>query len=260
MPTSEQHLTPERRKAFEESLNVNQIREVKGKDLTTFRYVPYASEFDKGTTQQKAIEIIYNHDELNQTLLHFKRVFLIQLLSVVVVSILLSYLIVKWVSTPMHLAFHDELTGLRNRAAFADYNRKGNVSKNEMTAFIMMDLDNFKQVNDYLGHDEGDRMLREVARIINENLTAKDQAFRFGGDEFLIVVIDTNRSGAHEVADKIAHDVQRLIAENQAWANLHISASLGLSFAPDDGTNVEQLCKKADIAMYQSKYATKHQV
>ena len=161
-------LPPERRRAFEWTRSSKETTEVKEEEeLITYRYVHYDSDLEQGVTQNKVLEIVYNEREFYGTLSNHKRTFIVQLFVVLAVTILISLLISQWVSKPMYLAFHDSLTGLKNRAAFDERLKELLKDYRGTTALLMLDLDNFKLVNDYFGHDKGDHLLKVVAQTID---------------------------------------------------------------------------------------------
>jgi diguanylate cyclase (GGDEF)-like protein/PAS domain S-box-containing protein/hemerythrin-like metal-binding protein len=156
-----------------------------------------------------------------------------------------------------HMADHDALTGLPNRALLADRlrmaMRQARRSKCQVSV-LMLDLDQFKQVNDSLGHHLGDQLLLAVAERLRNSVREVDTVARLGGDEFVIVVND--------VAD--LEDLSPLIAQiGKSVASplrldrheLHVTASIGGCLYPRDGHDVSTLLKKADSAMYQAKAA-----
>ncbi len=154
-----------------------------------------------------------------------------------------------------HRAFHDELTGLPNRAMFMDSlsrglrraeRRKGSFS------ILFIDLDHFKTVNDELGHAMGDLLLQEVAMRVRLCVREGDLVARLGGDEFVILVEDDNP--AH-VAVQIAHKLQGVLKPQHFLGGQarHVTASIGISNYPEDGTNVDDLLRNADSAMYRVK-------
>ena len=154
-----------------------------------------------------------------------------------------------------HVATHDALTGLPNRLLLADRldqaiaraERRG-----QRFALIVVDLDRFKSINDSLGHLAGDELLKEVARRLTRVSRKADTLARLGGDEFVLLLneIDNPRD-AEAVAIKVLADLaQPVVISN---LDLHISASLGISVSPDDGTDSETLLQHADAAMYHAK-------
>ena len=158
-------------------------------------------------------------------------------------------------STIQVLANHDSLTGLPNRAMF-NGNLQGAIaraarSKTRLAVFFI-DLDNFKQVNDTLGHPFGDSVLREAVRRFHGLVRDGDTLARFGGDEFVLLV-----ENLKELAD-IHPIAQKMLAVLEPRATLqgnevNLSASIGVCVYPDDGTEAAALLANADIAMYQAK-------
>lgn len=153
------------------------------------------------------------------------------------------------------LAFHDQLTGLANRFSLDERLTQalGLASRNgKQLALMMIDLDNFKTINDTLGHQIGDRLLVEVARRLETTVRRTDLVARLGGDEFVVVLsdIDCPADAAH-VADKILSvvDAPYILDQNE----LRTSASIGICLFPDDANESQDLFKKADAAMYHAK-------
>ncbi len=157
-----------------------------------------------------------------------------------------------------YVAYHDLLTGLRNRKSFyitledtLNQSDRRN-SKNIVWALLFLDLDRFKQINDTLGHDIGDELLKEVALRIGSCLRKSDHFFRLGGDEFTAIL--TNLADEIDVA-KVARKIREKVALPFLISGheLHITASIGISVFPTDGQEVETLVKNADMAMYAAK-------
>jgi len=154
-----------------------------------------------------------------------------------------------------HQATHDQLTGLPNRALFLDRLshaiRRAERHKDAL-AIIFVDLDKFKQINDTLGHDVGDELLRHMASTLKACVRDFDTVARLGGDEFVLLLdspLGDTTPGM--IADRIG---QRLCEPVQLAGQDHvITGSLGLSLYPNDGTQAEALLRKADIAMYRAK-------
>ncbi|MHB1000573.1 MAG: bifunctional diguanylate cyclase/phosphodiesterase [Armatimonadota bacterium] len=154
-----------------------------------------------------------------------------------------------------HLAHHDPLTGLPNRLLLSDRllqrlaqaHRKG-----QMLAIMFLDLDHFKDINDTKGHNEGDKILRAVAKRLTSCLREVDTVARMGGDEFTIIVSDITRpEDASTVAKKIINNLSKPFAIN--GDEVLISTSIGISIFPTDGIDSETMLKNADIAMYRAK-------
>ncbi|MDD5241851.1 MAG: EAL domain-containing protein [Sulfuricella sp.] len=155
------------------------------------------------------------------------------------------------------LAYHDPLTELPNRLLARDHMELAMSSAdraNSKATLLFLDIDNFKTINDSLGHAVGDTLLKAVAARLRECLRDTDTLSRQGGDEFLIVLPDVSDSDAIAgVAEKI---LTRMAASFHLGSHeLSISLSVGLAVYPDDGRDFETLLKKADTAMYQAKEA-----
>jgi two-component system CheB/CheR fusion protein len=152
------------------------------------------------------------------------------------------------------LATHDELTSLPNRALFLDRVRQA-VARTTRTdgtfAVLFIDLDNFKVVNDSMGHAAGDELLMEIARRLRECIRASDTVARFGGDEFALLVEDACVEDAEMTARRIAEALKR--PHPIGRHSVYPSASVGICLYPNDGKDVETLLKNADSAMYQAK-------
>ena len=154
-----------------------------------------------------------------------------------------------------HLANHDVLTGLPNRLLLSDRLQHAidqSRRTHTQTGVLFMDLNRFKQVNDSLGHDLGDLLLKEISSRLKKLVRESDTVARLGGDEFVIVLadldtIETMAAVAQEVLDAIAAPV------NLAGHELSITTSVGGSVFPKDGHDVATLLKHADLAMYQAK-------
>ena len=153
------------------------------------------------------------------------------------------------------LAYHDPLTGLPNRILLNDrYKMAMEESKRyrKKTALIMLDLDNFKDVNDKLGHDAGDKLLKEVGDRLGNILRQIDTVCRLGGDEFALLITEMSaKEAAEEVAQRILGAISNPFTLNGFVET--ITASLGIAVYPNDGENLEILIKHADTAMYEVK-------
>ena len=153
------------------------------------------------------------------------------------------------------LAYFDTLTGLPNRVRLRERLQERLAAQGETTqsAFLFIDIDRFKDVNDTLGHSVGDRLLVEIARRLQIHLGPEDLVSRYGGDEFVIMVADCNAERAARLAATIIDSLLAPVGiENM---RLPVSASLGISIYPDDGRDEDNLLKHADTAMYQAKSA-----
>lgn len=163
----------------------------------------------------------------------------------------------KYEEKIQQMAFHDSLTGLPNRKLFSD--RLGIVlaqakRNKKKVGIVMLDLDNFKDVNDTLGHDVGDILLKAVAERLSGTLRKSDTVARFGGDEFVLIFPDM------EVIEEAIQVVQKIIDRFHKpflidTHQLVVTTSIGIAVYPNDGMDEEILMKNADIAMYQAKQA-----
>ena len=156
-----------------------------------------------------------------------------------------------------HLAQHDALTNLPNRLLIRDRMEQaiGRARRDdEQVALLFLDLDNFKTINDSLGHAAGDELLQEVARRLKDTVRDIDTVSRQGGDEFLMVLADVPDLAA---VSSVAALVQQKLAQPFALKGMQIvtSISIGISLFPGDGDDFDTLLKHADMAMYQAKSA-----
>lgn len=155
-----------------------------------------------------------------------------------------------------HVAFHDALTDLPNRALFTDRADAAlGLARREggQVGVILLDIDRFKNVNDSLGHDAGDELIRRSADRLREALRGSDTVARLGGDEFAILLPGLKSEETVRVARKLLEAMRQpfLVAGRE----LRVSGSLGLAIGPQDGEDVQTLLKSADTAMYRAKDA-----
>jgi diguanylate cyclase (GGDEF)-like protein/PAS domain S-box-containing protein len=153
------------------------------------------------------------------------------------------------------LAHHDTLTGLPNRAMFADRAREVVAHArrhSKSAAFLFLDLDNFKQVNDHLGHDVGDGLLKVIASRLRASVRGDDFVARIGGDEFCVLLQDiADPREAAAVAQKLIHELGK--AYKVGSHEVTSGASIGIACVPQDGEDVATLLRLADAAMYRAK-------
>lgn len=161
-------------------------------------------------------------------------------------------------------AFRDGLTGLHNRKFLEEYIKKGipqAIRENKKVGLLMLDMDHFKAVNDEYGHDIGDLVLKELARILTENVRESDIVIRFGGEEFMVLLMNID---SEESALGVANKIREKVSENEidvyAGTKLRKTISIGLSMFPQDTRNFDVLCKNADIALYEAKNKGRNQV
>ena len=152
-------------------------------------------------------------------------------------------------------ATRDPLTGLPNRTSL--YQRVGRVGGSVrqfggLAALLLIDLDRFKEVNDTLGHDQGDALLRDVSARLNGTLRRGDTLARLGGDEFAVLLHDLpDRGAAAELALRLLDSLERPFAVG--GVSVQLGASVGVALCPEHGTDVSTLVRRADVAMYDAK-------
>ena len=161
------------------------------------------------------------------------------------------------------LAAQDDLTGVANRRAIIaalDRDVARAVRSREPLALMMLDIDHFKQVNDRWGHQAGDAVLHAVAQVLQQRMRAQDLIGRYGGEEFLLVLPNTPREGAYQLAQALCAAVQ---ATSCAWGQetIPVTVSIGV-FAGclEPGVQSDQLLQAADSAMYRAKAAGRNAV
>jgi diguanylate cyclase (GGDEF)-like protein/PAS domain S-box-containing protein len=154
-----------------------------------------------------------------------------------------------------HMANHDALTGLPNRRLFMELIRFGLAEANRNTkkmGFLFLDLDRFKGVNDTMGHEAGDELLKTVAERLTSSVRKADAVARIGGDEFSVLLAGI--SGPEDIVEIVR---KILVALRKtcfiAGREFHITASMGISIYPDDSDDIDTLFRYADVAMYRAK-------
>ncbi|MGY5796494.1 putative bifunctional diguanylate cyclase/phosphodiesterase [Rheinheimera faecalis] len=151
------------------------------------------------------------------------------------------------------LAQHDPLTGLVNRTQCElGFRRAIANSSQQSVALLFIDLDNFKPINDALGHQAGDEVLQKLASLLQQQLSEQDVLSRFGGDEFVVILSQWQDSAQLEqrICNLLQSCQQEFLVQQH---KIQLSASIGVTLSPADGTDFHLLCKKADTAMYQAK-------
>jgi diguanylate cyclase (GGDEF)-like protein/PAS domain S-box-containing protein len=153
-------------------------------------------------------------------------------------------------------AGRDQLTGLANRALLVDRLDtllRGAYRQSVHVAVLFVDLDGFKRVNDTLGHQRGDDVLRDAAVVLADCVREADSVSRWGGDEFVAVLVGSDRVGARLVAAKFREGIRALkLADLPDW---RLGASVGIATYPEDGITADALLRHADRAMYREKQA-----
>ncbi|WP_419885439.1 putative bifunctional diguanylate cyclase/phosphodiesterase [Paenibacillus sp. B-A-8] len=157
-----------------------------------------------------------------------------------------------------YLAYHDLLTGLPNKLAFYE-NGPRILKLNNIAALMFIDIDYFKYVNDTMGHEFGDRLIVKVSERLVSLVGSSGEVYRFAGDEFIVLLYSIENSQCiTSVASHIIAGFKDAIEMDDSL--LHVSLSIGISTHPDHGSNIMELLKSADIAMYKAKDAGKGQI
>ena len=169
---------------------------------------------------------------------------------------LLLFVLVNRISRRLrHQAQHDTLTGLPNRTALYRRVRRATARvrvRGGTVGLLLIDLDRFKEVNDTLGHDHGDRLLRDVAERLRGALRRGDTLARLGGDEFAVLLRGLpDRGAAVELALRLTGALERPFVVR--GVTVQLGASVGVALCPDHGTDVTTLVQRADVAMYEAK-------
>ncbi len=154
-----------------------------------------------------------------------------------------------------HLAFHDALTGLPNRALLLDRIEQSievAARQGEKRGLMFIDLDRFKSINDTIGHDAGDALLKELAQRLKATLRKADTVARIGGDEFVVLLAD---AAAAENYATVAQKLIDIVCQPMDFGGttLQVGASVGIACFPQDGNTAFELMKRADMAMYEVK-------
>ena len=155
----------------------------------------------------------------------------------------------------MRMSRVDELTGLPNLRALQEQlpSRLGPAARaSRRLAVMMMDVDGFKTVNDRLGHGVGNELLKEVANLLRFAVRVGDEPFRFGGDEFVLLLSDADGAGARVVAARI-QEIYKSMGQTLRGTDVEVSFSIGIAVFPEDGGTPEMLLGRADDALLQAK-------
>lgn len=157
------------------------------------------------------------------------------------------------------LAFKDELTDLPNKISSENFwNQQTQSQSNQLMGFAILDIDNFKLVNDVLGHKVGDSLIQSVANLIYSQLTDKMQFYRLGGDEFLIISQNVNEENFLSNLRGLLDTVKQVVFHNDV--NVKNTFSCGVAFYPQDGHQYDDLFRRAENALYHAKNHGKDQV
>ncbi len=161
-------------------------------------------------------------------------------------------------------AFKDGLTGLYNRKFLEEHTKKliPQALRDKFNiGVLLLDMDHFKAVNDEYGHDIGDKVLKELSRILNETVRESDIIIRYGGEEFIVLLVNVKtENDALEVANKIRMRVSENEIDVYAGSKLRKTISIGLSMFPNDSKSLDSVIKNADIALYEAKSKGRNKV
>ncbi|MFD2114725.1 putative bifunctional diguanylate cyclase/phosphodiesterase [Paenibacillus yanchengensis] len=208
-----------------------------GENALSFDYSPYAVTL---VEQYKLISML----QLTVTIV------------VVIILINVMYILLLEKQSLKEMAHSDPLTGLPNRHALNHYIEQ-KYAQNNRFALLFLDLDQFKWINDTLGHDIGDLLIQEVGHRIRLTITQKSEIFRFGGDEFLIVTDTYEREQAEQLAERLLDAIRLPFHLNNN--ELYVTGSIGISYSPTHGNTMQKLLKTADTALYYAKDLGKNQ-
>jgi len=157
----------------------------------------------------------------------------------------------------MRMAYTDFLTGLRARGYFEQALEQAvhrSLRQSTPCGLVLVDLDDFKAVNDTYGHPAGDSVLRQFARILGHDMREVDTVARFGGDEFALILPDTGEAGVRLVADRLRLALQKArFPLPDSDVKIQLSLSMGCALCPQDEHTPDQLLRAADLALYQAK-------
>ncbi len=168
------------------------------------------------------------------------------------------------VQLSLEMAITDQLTGLHNRRYMSRHldALMGNAKKNgRPLAFVIMDIDFFKQVNDTYGHDIGDEVLKEFASRISANVRGIDLACRYGGEEFVVAMPDTDMAFAYNIAERLRQSIETTpVRISRDPGSLNITISIGIAQAEGEGDTADALLHRADQALYRAKRTGRNKV
>lgn len=248
-----------RYEAFSEVRETNEPKTIEtnyaGKELKA-KYIPFHSPYDDSATTFKVVEILYNDNGKNPYIATNFQQLIIQLFIIIIFSLIVATLIASWFSKPIYYAYHDSLTKLKNRTAFNQVLHEAFLEEEKQYALFILDLDNFKLVNDQLGHATGDELLKNIGEKL-ESICHGD-AFRLGGDEFAIIREIDEDFQLKDKAEFVLQSLNETINEHEEIRNLSVSVSVGIASA-NSGCNKEWLFNQADKALYEAKRLGKNQ-
>jgi len=155
----------------------------------------------------------------------------------------------------------DVLTGLRNRRFFnelAHAELERSIRDHGSLWLLMIDIDHFKNINDTLGHTEGDRVLRQVAQVFRESLRSYDMVARYGGEEFCALLSNADEAAARAIAQRLLQSVADLYIGPQR--DHKVTVSIGVAYRGEADRNLEDMLKRADRALYEAKNSGRNRI
>ena len=178
------------------------------------------------------------------------------ILAVMVMVVGSSKALSKTLAELEYYSSHDPLTGLHNRRYFnemLEYEIGRSERHKHEFAVLMVDLDDFKDVNDTYGHPCGDSVLKQIAEAMGSHMRIGDLATRLGGDEFAIILSETNKEGALVAAEKLRTELRNISFESPNGKVFHVTISIGLVTYPEDAQNIFDLMSSVDVGLYRAK-------
>ncbi|SJZ52768.1 GGDEF domain-containing protein [Selenihalanaerobacter shriftii] len=260
-PVLNTNISEDTKKVIKEVISSNEIKTIissSAKIKHTYKYIPYLTYKKNGELNwwsSYVIEVTYDNNIMLTELKEQRNLFLGNILIITCVFLTFIGIIIYLLKKSEHMAYYDHLTSLTNRKRFEEEFKKliKNSDKNEnKLAILFLDLDNFKNVNDTFGHDIGDKLLKEIANRLKNNLRKNDIVARLGGDEFTVLIPKViSYDDAAQTATKLVNILKKPIIINKN--EFSIKTSIGISVYPEDGIEPQTLIKKADQAMYKAK-------
>lgn len=232
-----------------------QLLEQQNSDVTQRLQVQF--ETQRFAAENEQLALINKQQELE--LAHRQSTLQMQYLMILLVLIVLALLVVLWIRSKKHakamqmLATRDELTGIKNRRSIMQFAMKEwhrAIRFDRPYCCLAIDIDNFKQINDTFGHATGDAVLKLIAESLNSGLRVTDSLGRVGGEEFLLISIETNLLQAHALAERLRSKIEMLQHPHQA--DKPVTISIGVAEL-NNQISLEELMAQADEALYQSK-------
>ena len=237
-----------------ETADIFEYTDQSGTKALSVRYIP---EFDWLLMVEKNEDV-----SLQMAKASMQKNILIGVAITVIVSGLLLWLLNTYNKRLEYLAAHDELTGLFNRRAFHNLmEREFEIARrhNQPTSLLMLDIDEFKNINDTHGHIVGDRLLQLIGYQIHTVLRGIDIVARWGGDEFIALLVNTDSEGAENAARRLQEEISQVEFDTGKGV-ISLSLSIGITSLNSDDLDAENFVFRADQALYQSKDEGKNQI